>query len=54
MSKLRLNEIEEFIVSEYIDDVKNAYEQLELIKPLEKAKMTPSSTLWNKGRNLDS
>ena len=35
VSELRLKEIEEFIDSEDIDDVKNAYEQLdELIKRL--------------------
>ena len=55
VSELRIKEIEESIVSEDIKDTKNAYEQLdELIKRLEKAKMTPSSILWNRVRNLNS
>ena len=54
MSELRLNEIEEFIVSEDIDDIKNAYEQLdELIKRLEKAKNDTIEYLVEQGKELE-
>ena len=54
VSELRLNEIEEFIVSEDIDDIKNAYEQLdELIKRLEKAKNDTIEYLVEQGKELE-
>ena len=54
VSELRLNEIEEFIFSEDIDDVKNAYEQLhELIKRLEKAKNDTIEYLVEQGKELE-
>ncbi len=54
VSELRLKEIEEFIDSEDIDDVKNAYEQLdELIKRLEKAKNDTIEYLVEQGNDLE-
>ncbi len=54
MSELRLKEIEEFIDSEDIDDVKNAYEQLDaLIKRLEKAKNDTIEYLVEQGNDLE-
>ena len=54
VSELRRNEIEEFIVSEDIDDVKNAYEQLdELIKRLEKGKNDTIEYLVEQGKELE-
>ena len=54
VSELGLNEIEAFIVSEDIDDIKNAYEQLdELIKRLDKAKNDTIEYLVEQGKELE-
>ena len=54
VSELRIKEIEGFIVSEDIDDIKNAYEQLdELIKRLEKAKNDTIEYLVEQGKELE-
>ena len=54
VSELRIKEIEGFIVSEDIGDIKNAYEQLdELIKRLEKAKNDTIEYLVEQGKELE-
>jgi hypothetical protein len=54
VSELRLKEIEEFIGSEDIDDVKSAYEQIdELIKRVEKAKNDTIEYLVEQGNDLE-